>query len=103
MKWTFSGGTAGNSWSVEYAVGSAQATLKRREHSPLAAFNRLHKAVGGGAFWTLLADSFAVGMLLLGLSGIWMWARGRGWRELLLSVMTLGVAALASALVLAFA
>lgn len=103
MKWTFSGGTAGNSWSVEYAVGSAQATLKRREHSPLAAFNRLHKAVGGGAFWTLLADSFAVGMLLLGLSGIWMWARGRNARQLVVSVMGLSTLAFLAVVGLALA
>jgi hypothetical protein len=55
----------------------------------LAAFNRLHKGVGGGAWWTLLADSFAIGMLLLGVSGICMWARGRSPREMLASVMGL--------------
>ena len=59
------GGTAGTSWALEYAPGSPHATLKRSEHSPLAAVNRLHKAVGGGTFWILLADSFAIGMLLL--------------------------------------
>ena len=47
-KWTLSGGTAGTSWALEYAPGSPHATLKRSEHSPLAAVNRLHKAVGGG-------------------------------------------------------
>jgi hypothetical protein len=86
-KWTLSGGSAGNSWAVEYVPGSDSASLKRSHHSPLAAFNRLHKAVGGGLFWVLLADSFAIGMLLLGLSGIWMWARGRSAREMALSVM----------------
>ncbi|WP_374248560.1 PepSY-associated TM helix domain-containing protein [Thermomonas sp.] len=89
MKWSLSGGTAGNSWSLEYQPGSDAATLKRSHHSPLAAFNRLHKAVAGSVAWTLLADSFAVGMLLLGLSGIWMWARGRSMRDMVFSVMGL--------------
>lgn len=88
-KWRLSGGNARNSWSLEYAPGSASATIERNQQTSLAAFNRLHKGVGGGAWWILLADSFAVGMLLLGLSGIWMWARGRSPREMVLSVMGL--------------
>lgn len=80
---------------------SANADLKRSTHSPLGAVNRLHKAVGGGWAWTLLADSFAVGMLLLGLSGIWMWARGRTPRQMIASV--LGVSLLAFGAILASA
>lgn len=100
-RWTFSGGSAARSWSVDYVPGSANADLKRSTHSPLAAVNRLHKAVGGGWAWTLLADSFAVGMLLLGLSGIWMWARGRTPRQMIASV--LGVSLLAFGAILASA
>ncbi len=88
-KWNLSGGTASHSWSLEYTPGGETAQLKHNQHSPLAAFNRLHKGVGGSAWWTLLADSFAIGMLLLGISGIWMWARGRSAKEMLLSVMGL--------------
>jgi hypothetical protein len=88
-KWILSGGSASHSWSLDYAPGSDSAELKRNRHSPLAAFNRLHKGVGGGGWWILLADSFAIGMILLGLSGIWMWARGRNARQMLLSVMGL--------------
>ena len=87
--WSLSGGSARRSWSLEFAPGSATAELKRSTHSPLAAFNRLHKGVGGSGWWILLADSFAIGMVLLGISGIWMWARGRRPRELLLSVLGL--------------
>ena len=101
QKWTLSGGSASDSWTMEYVPGTASATLKHSRHSPLAAFNRLHKAVGGGLFWILLADSFAIGMLLLGLSGIWMWARGRSWREMALSVMGLSTMVFAAVLGLA--
>lgn len=67
--------------------------MKQTSHTTLAALNRLHKGVGGGGWWILLADSFAIGMLLLGLSGIWMWARGRSAREMLASVMGLSTLA----------
>lgn len=88
-RWTFSGGTASSAWGVEYTAGEPQALLKRTDHSLLAAFNRLHKAVGGGWAWILLADSFAIAMTLLGITGLWMWARGRSPREWLFSVLFL--------------
>lgn len=94
-KWTLSGGTARASWSVEYAPGEPTASLKRSEHTLLAALNRLHKAVGGGAAWTWLADSFALAMILLGVSGVWMWARGRTPRTLVFSVLGASLAVLA--------
>jgi hypothetical protein len=99
QKWNLSGGTAANSWALEYTPGSDSAELKRSSHTSMAAFNRLHKGVGGGGAWTLLADSFAVGMLLLGLSGIWMWARGRTPRQMVASVLGLSVVVLAVVLV----
>lgn len=97
-KWSLIGGTASDSWTLEYAPGSDSGELKRSSHTVLAALNRLHKSVGGGWAWILLADSFAIGMLLLGLSGIWMWARGRTPRQMATSV--LGVSVLILALVL---
>jgi len=100
-KWMLSGGNARQSWTLEYAPGTDSAVLKHSQHPPLAALNRLHKAVGGGWPWRWLADSFALGMVLLGLSGIWMWARGRSVRELVLSVMGLSAFAFAAALALA--
>lgn len=100
-KWSLSGGTASHSWSLEYTPGGETAQLKRNQHSPLAAFNRLHKGVGGSTWWTLLADSFAIGMLLLGISGIWMWARGRSAKEMLLSVMGLATLVLVAVVGLA--
>ena len=90
-KWTLSGGTASDAWSLEYVPGSASTDVKYTSHSALAAFNRLHKAVGGGIGWTILADSFAIAMLLLGLSGIWMWARGRSAKDLVVSVLGVSI------------
>lgn len=69
--------------------GNSTAEVKQNRHTLLAGINRLHKGVGGGA-WTLLADSFAIGMLLLGLSGMWMWARGRSGPQMLACVLGRG-------------
>jgi len=90
-KWNLSGGDARASWSLEFVPGNATAEVKQSQHTTLAAFNRLHKGVGGGTAWILLADSFAIGMLLLGLSGLWMWARGRTAKQMLVSVLGLSV------------
>jgi hypothetical protein len=85
-KWTLSGGTARASWSLDYAPGAEAAQLRKTRHDTFAGIMRLHKNVGGGIGWRLLADSFAVGMLLLGISGLWMWARGRTLKQLVFSV-----------------
>jgi uncharacterized protein len=85
-RWTLSGGTASDSWSLDYMVGGETAELKRTHHSTLAALTRLHKAVSGGPGWRILGDSFAIGMVLLGLSGLWLWARGRTPKQMVVSI-----------------
>lgn len=98
-RWTLSGGTASESWSLEYTVGGDTAELKRSNHSTLAAMNRMHKAVGGGLGWRILGDSFAIGMILLGLSGLWLWARGRTPKQMLLSVVSVSATVMTLVLV----
>jgi len=97
-KWTLSGGTARSSWSVEYVPGNPDAQLKQTRHDTLSGIMRLHKNVGGGIGWRLLSDSFAIGMLLLGISGLWMWARGRSPKQWVFSVVGLIVGLLAAVL-----
>jgi len=99
QKWSLSGGSASDAWSLDYTPGSADAEVKHTRHDTLAAFNRLHKGVGGGIGWKILADSFAIGMLLLGLSGIWMWARGRSAKDVVVSVLAVSVTAMLVVLV----
>lgn len=102
-KWNLSGGSAGRSWSLEYVPGNATAEVKQSRHSTLAALTRLHKGYNGGGLWSWLVDSFAIGMVLLGLSGIWMWARGRSPKDLVLSVMGLSTLVFGAVVVLAIA
>lgn len=71
--------------------GSATVEVERSRQTWLAAINRLHKAVGGGLAWVLLADSFAIGMILLGVSGLWMWGLGRSPRQMVFSVFAAGL------------
>ena len=92
-KWNLSGGSAADSWQLEYTPGGDTAELKRSHQTFLAAINRLHKTVGGGLGWRVLSDSFAIAMVLLGLSGIWMWSRGRSARQMMLSVLAVSSAA----------
>ncbi|WP_162301451.1 PepSY-associated TM helix domain-containing protein [Cognatilysobacter segetis] len=102
-KWSLGGGTARRTWSLDYVPGNATAELKRTVQSPLAALLRMHKGVGGGLAWRLLQDSFAIGMVLLGLSGLWLWARGRTPRQMVFSVMGLSTLLFATILGLAVA
>jgi hypothetical protein len=97
-QWTLSGGNARESWALQYKPGDPTAEVKHSRQTWLAAFNRLHKTVGGGFAWVLLADSFAIAMLLLGMSGIWMWARGRTPKQLVMSVFAVSLLVLAAVL-----
>jgi hypothetical protein len=97
-KWTLSGGSARDAWNVEYAAGDASLEIKRTAHGWLSAFNRLHKTQGGGLAWIALADSFALAMIFLGLSGLVLWARGRSPRQMALSVLGLSLVVLAAVL-----
>ena len=54
--------------------------------------------MAGGDGWRLLGDSFAIGMILLGLSGLLLWARGRTPKQMLVSVF--GASLFATLLVL---
>lgn len=94
-KWTLSGGTARSAWSAEFVPGNATVEVRQTRHTLLAGALRLHKGYGGGWLWSRLADSFAIGMVLLGISGLWMWARGRGLRELVISITGLSAAVVA--------
>ena len=98
-RWTLNGGTASEGWTLEYKVGSGTAELKRSEYSTLAALNRLHKASSGGPGWRILGDSFAIGMILLGLSGLWLWARARTLKQMLVSVTAVSATAMIVVLV----
>jgi hypothetical protein len=93
-RWMFNGGNARILTQVEYVEGASTVTVRKSENSPLAILSRLHKGVGGGAAWILLTDSFAVAMVLLGISGIILWARGRTVAQMAFSIVGVAVVVL---------
>jgi hypothetical protein len=93
-RWMFNGGNARLITQVEYVEGAPTVTVHKSQNSPLAVLERLHKGVGGGAAWILLTDSFAVAMVLLGISGIILWARGRTPAQMAFSIVGVAVVVL---------
>jgi hypothetical protein len=87
VRWVLFGGNARNSIQVEYIPGSETAIVRSTVQSPLAVLERLHEGVGGGVAWILLSDSFALGLVALGASGLVMWSRGRTPRQMVVSIV----------------
>ncbi len=100
-RWTFNGGNARIQWTAEYVPGNGTVQVRNTEQSFLATLIRLHKGVGGGIAWQLLVDTFALSMVLLGISGIVMWARGRSAKQMVFSIF--GAAVLIVAVIAATA
>jgi uncharacterized protein len=93
-RWMFNGGNARILTQVEYVEGAPTVSIRKSENSPLAILSRLHKGVDGGIPWILLTDSFAVAMVLLGISGIILWARGRTAAQMAFSIVGVAVVVL---------
>ena len=87
-RWMFNGGNARMQWTAEYVPGNTTVQVRNTEQGLLATLLRLHKGVGGSVAWILLTDTFALSMVMLGITGIVMWGRGRNAKEMLFSVFT---------------
>lgn len=73
--------------TAEYWHGNTHSQIKQIEGNLWATINRLHMGIGMGTLWILLADSLAVGLFVLSISGLLLWSRLHGPRLLALGLM----------------
>lgn len=69
-----------HSLTAEYWVGNSYVSVKHQDANVFAFITRLHKGVGMGTAWVLLADSLAGGLVFLSLTGILLWTKLHGSR-----------------------
>lgn len=87
-------------YQLEYWVGSNAVSVRALDADLFTTLNNLHKGVGVGATWVLLADTIGGAMLLLSLTGVLLWTRLRRRRLIGVAIATIP-AALALGVVMA--
>ena len=83
-RWTVSLTRPERGMNAEYFVGNRFVKLDQVDATPIGTLTRLHMSVGANAFWVLLSDTIAGGMILLSITGLLLWTQ-------LHTVRTLGV------------
>ncbi len=80
--------------NAEYWVGNAYVSIKHQDANIFAFITRLHKGVGMGTAWILLADTLAGGLVFLSLTGLLLWTKLHGSRLAMagLGLTSLGLA-----------
>jgi hypothetical protein len=83
-----------HSLTAEYWVGNTYVSVKHQDANGFAFITRLHKGVGMGTAWILLADTLAGGLVFLSLTGLLLWTKLHGSRLTMagLGVTSLGLA-----------
>lgn len=79
--------------TAEYWVGNTLVSVRQQDANVFAFLTRLHKGVGLGTGWVLLADTIAGGLVFLSLTGLLLWTRLHGSRVLMagLGLTSLGL------------
>jgi len=82
-----------HSVNAEYWVGNSFVSVKHQDANVFAFLTRLHKGVGMGTAWVLLADTLAGGLVFLSLTGLLLWTKLHGPRLLMagLGLTSLGL------------
>lgn len=74
-RWTFNLNSPNKGVSAEYLVGNRYIKVDTQDATPIGTLTRLHMAVGASAFWVLLADTIAGGLIVLSITGLLLWSR----------------------------
>lgn len=91
-RWTVTITRPERSVTAEYFVGNRFVKLDQVDATPIGLLIRLHMSIGVNAFWVLLSDTIAGGMILLSITGLLLWTQ-------LHTVRTIGVMASVGALI----
>lgn len=74
-RWTIAMNRPGSGISAEYYVGSQSVKLDQIDATPIGTLTRLHMSIGVNAFWVLLSDTIAGGLILLSITGLLLWTQ----------------------------
>lgn len=75
VHWMMSLTTPAMNVQADWWAGNAYVTLKRSDNNVFAVLNNLHKGVGLGVAWVLLADTLAGSIILLSITGVLLWTQ----------------------------
>jgi uncharacterized protein len=87
-RWSASLATPQRTYQVEYWVGNDFVSVRAGDSNFLATLNNLHKGVGLGVAWVLLADTIGGAMVLLSLTGVLLWTQLHRRRLIGLAIFT---------------
>jgi hypothetical protein len=94
-RWTFSFNSPHKAVNAEYLVGNRYLKVDTQDATVIGTLTRLHNAVGVTAFWVLLSDTIAGGLIVLSVTGLLLWSRLHGVR---LATLAVSLAALGAAI-----
>jgi hypothetical protein len=74
-RWTVNLTSPGKGIQAEYYEGNRFVNLDRTDATVIGTLTRLHMSVGVNAFWVLLSDTIAGGLILLSITGLLLWTQ----------------------------
>jgi len=74
-RWTIGLASPHRGVNAEYVVGNRFVKVDIQDATPIGTLTRLHMAVGVTAFWVLLSDTIAAGLIVLSITGALLWSR----------------------------
>lgn len=74
-RWSVDFATVTRQVRAEYWVGNRSVKVETQDATAMGTLMRLHSGNGVSAFWVLLADTLAGGMVLLSVTGLLLWSR----------------------------
>jgi len=74
-RWSFGWQSPHKAVNAEYFVGNRFVKVETQDMTPIGTLMRLHTSTGVSAFWVLLADTVAGGLIVLSVTGLLLWTR----------------------------